>query len=462
MARSHVVTLLLAGAEMLSKSAPVSPLTRLADTRSEISPRPALVLVRNSVTHDARVLREARLLQHLGLVPRVVGVTSNRAPEAVVDVEGIRVERLSPTSPMALARRLLGRRVSSDRPEATASGNPETSPAAGTRATSAGRALVRVHRWLVTLDYYRRGFGVVLRRRPTLVHCNDYNTMWIGVSARLLGSAVVYDAHELWPDRNLRPEPRWWLLACEALFVRVAHRVITTSPEYARVIAWRYRVHEPVVVRNIPPVEREGQHMSEDRERSTGDAEREGQPLAIYVGALTRNRGLEESIDVLARLPNVRLRLVGPASSGYRARLEAMADRLGVGSRLEVADPVSPSEVVEAIRGADVGLALIQPACLSYELTLPNKLFEYVAAGVPVLGSDLPAIADFIETRGVGLVTDPLDPDRTAEALREILRPERSADFREAAQRAAADETWGRESTTLARVYIEALEASRG
>ena len=90
-------------------------------------------------------------------------------------------------------------------------------------------------------------------QRPALIHCNDYNTMWVGVAARAMGgTAVLYDSHELWPDRNLRPEPRWWLLACESLFVRCAHRVITASPGYAEVISRRYRIEPPKVVRNIP------------------------------------------------------------------------------------------------------------------------------------------------------------------------------------------------------------------
>ena len=58
--------------------------------------------------------------------------------------------------------------------------------------------------------------------------------------------------HELWPDRNGRPEWRPWLLACERLFVRLADATITTSPGYAELIARRYRVLPPVVVRNIP------------------------------------------------------------------------------------------------------------------------------------------------------------------------------------------------------------------
>ena len=77
--------------------------------------------------------------------------------------------------------------------------------------------------------------------------------MWIGVAAKLArGTPVVYDSHELWADRNGRPEPRAWLLAAEALFVRVADEVVTTSPGYAEELARRYRIAPPTLVRNLP------------------------------------------------------------------------------------------------------------------------------------------------------------------------------------------------------------------
>ena len=156
--------------------------------------------------------------------------------------------------------------------------------------------LTRLHRWLRTLDFYRRAIRVFTQQRPALVHCNDYNTMWVGVWARLRGgTAVVYDAHELWPDRNLRPEPRWWLLACEALFVRAAHRTLTASPGYARVMSRRYRVPAPTVVRNIPAVDSAG--------GGEGERSAEGDGAVVYVGALTRNRGLEVAIEALAEVP---------------------------------------------------------------------------------------------------------------------------------------------------------------
>jgi glycosyltransferase involved in cell wall biosynthesis len=389
----------------------------------------------------------------------VVGVVSTHVPDTAGDVEGVHVERLAPTSPVAAARGL-ARRVRSHSASATAG---PSSPPPGIDGSGPDRradlppAAIRLHRWLVTLDYYRRGAALVRRSQPALVHCNDYNTMWIGVVARLRGSAVVYDAHELWPDRNLRPEPRWWLLLCEALFVRTAHRTVTTSPAYAREMSRRYRVRPPVVVRNIPEsgVEAGGRPPTADSSRN-GHA-----PVAVYVGALTRNRGLEESVAAIARVPGARLRFMGPASNGYARRLEALAEELGVSDRVEVLGAVGPSRVVDALRDADLGLALIQPACLSYRLTLPNKLFEYVAAGLPVLGSDLPAIAEFVEGNGVGLTVDPLDPDDTAAGLAEmLLRPDRREQFAAAARRTAARDTWRMESEKLVAVYGEALEAA--
>jgi glycosyltransferase involved in cell wall biosynthesis len=103
---------------------------------------------------------------------------------------------------------------------------------------------------------------------------------------------------------------------------------------------------------------------------------------------------------------------------------------------------------------------LIEPSCLSYELTLPNKLFEYVAAGLPVLASDLPVMGDFVQRYGVGLLTDAADPNDIADKLRRILDPERNAQLRAAAARARAELSWPAERRRLAKEY--ALAAGGG
>ena len=414
--------------------------TRLLELYEQLAKprRRAILLVRNPCSHDARVLREGRLLERLGYDVDVLGVTSTSEPERRALVGGVRVRRLAPGS---LPRPLLAMRRQPSR--------AQDGPLAPGRRSSSGRDVpaggtVRLRRVAVTLDWYARATAVVLRERPQLVHCNDYNTAWIGVAAKALaGSRMIYDAHELWPDRNLRPEPRAWLLACEWLFVRVADRVLTTSPGYADVMARRYRMERPLVVRNIP-------------ERSAHEAagpKSNGSPLALYYGALTRHRGLEQALGALRELPDVRLRLVGPEAWGFSAELRELAERLGVADRVELREPVPPDDGWRLMADADVGLALIQPTCLSYELTLPNKLFEYTAAGLPVLGSDLPMIGDFIAQHGVGLTAAPGDVEDVAAKLRAMLEPGTNARLRNAARRAAAGLAWEREQELLATVY---------
>jgi glycosyltransferase involved in cell wall biosynthesis len=282
--------------------------------------------------------------------------------------------------------------------------------------------------------------------------------MWVGVAARLMGgSTVVYDSHELWPDRNQRPEPRWWLIACEFLFVHLAHRTITASPGYAEVMARRYRIRPPGVIRNIPDASMLSSAAgSENGDLLPGDEGR----LALYVGALTTGRGLELSIMALSHIDDVRLRLVGPARPAYLKELVELADSEGVSDRVEFAGAVSPDELVETISEASVGLALIQPVCLSYRMSLPNKVFEYVAAGLPVLGSDLPAISALVNEHRIGLLAEPGEVEDVALKLGEMLEPERNSAFREAARKAAVELAWGREAERLAHEYREAVGAA--
>jgi glycosyltransferase involved in cell wall biosynthesis len=408
------------------------------------APRRALVLVRNTVTHDARVLREADTLRRLGFAVLIAGVVSGAESERRATLEGVHVVRLTP---------ITRSRPSSKRPDADpAAGAPAVAPEPrAARPASIGRALpARIRRLAITIIYYIQGIRLLQRARPALVHANDYNTMWIGVAAKLLwGSRLVYDSHELWPDRNGRPEWRPWLLACEALFVRVADATITTSPGYAAAVAKRYRVPPPLVIRNIPA----RPAAPRDRDR----AGRVGGPLGVYVGGLMPGRGLEPAIRALAHAPEFRLKLVGPGNAGYRARLRRTAEQAGVSDRLELAPAVAPDAVVDAIADADLGLMLIEPICRSYELTLPNKLFEYVAANLPILSSDLPVIGPLVESEQLGAVVPAGDPEAIARAMLHLVQPDHNSWLRERVASFAQRTTWEQEQGLLAHVYKRLL-----
>jgi glycosyltransferase involved in cell wall biosynthesis len=423
----------------------------------------AVVLVRNGVTHDARVLREARLLGSLGYETTVVGVRTGAgeaAAERLGDVDVVRLE------PGAVPRRALGalRRRKGDVGPGSSAG-PRTANGSRPDRPSVPSRSAPLRRLATTLDYYRRGLGFVRRARPDLIHANDYNTAWIGVAGKLLtGARLVYDSHELWPDRNLRPEPRGWLLLCESLFVRLADRVVTTSPGYAQVMARRYRIDPPAVVRNVPEWRAgdppgPGSAVGAEAEAGADGGAGGPPPLAVYFGALTRNRGLPAALRALALVPELRMRLVGPEAWGYRRTLAELAEELGIADRVEILDPVPPDEATAVLADADVGLALIEPACLSYRMTLPNKLYEYVAAGLPVLASDIPVLAGEVRAHGLGRVADPADPAAVAATLREMLDPDTQRELRASVARHAAVAIWGRERERLAEVYASLAQS---
>jgi glycosyltransferase involved in cell wall biosynthesis len=365
---------------------------------AEAPPR-ALILVRNAVTHDNRVLREAETLRRAGFAVLVLGAASVQTPAGADRVGGVSVVRI----------RARGGRI--------------------------GRTLV----------FNLRAAVACWRTRPDLVHANDYNTMWIALAAKLLcGSRVVYDSHELWADRNGRPEWRPWLIAGEMLFVRAADTVITASPGYADALAGRYRVPRPAVIRNIPVA-------------PSAPAPPAEEACAIYVGGLMPGRGLECGIEALARVPGLHMTLVGPGAAGYRARLLALAKRAGVADRLRLLPAVAPDQVLNAIRGASFGLMLIEPVCRSYELTLPNKLFEYAAAGVPMLAADLPVIGAVVREHGLGEAVATDDVARVAEAVRRLLDPARNRELRRRVAAFAAANPWEAERDRLSAVYRETM-----
>ena len=389
----------------------------------------------------------------------ICGVTSSADREKELELHGVRVDRLDPVGELrrvrAIATRIRGHLVGVTGSSRNSVGQLRSSDERRARSEDAAPlGLQRLKRLGLTAAYYRQGVSLVRAVSPTLVHANDYNTMWIGIAAKLLcGSALVYDAHELWPDRNGRPEWRTWLLACEALFVRVADITITTSPGYAAVIAARYHVPAPLLIRNIPaevaPADGGSTPLMEGEAGAT-------EPTAVYVGGLMPGRGLEQAIDAVALVDGLRLRLIGPGRERYIEELRRRIVTRGLGERAELCPPVAASDVVTAICGASFGLMLIQPTCRSYELTLPNKLFEYAAAGLPMLASDLAVIGPLVRSEGLGEVVPAADVDQIAEAMRRLTNESVNTERRERVRQFAARETWDFERAKLERVYRRA------
>ncbi len=108
-------------------------------------------------------------------------------------------------------------------------------------------------------------------------------------------------------------------------------------------------------------------------------------PLLVYTGLVTRNRGLELMLEALAQLPGFHLAMVGRAEPQIAAALARQAQALGVVERVHGVAPVPPEELIDFIASGDVAVIAAPDACLSYRYSLPNKLFEALFAGLPLV-----------------------------------------------------------------------------
>ncbi len=223
------------------------------------------------------------------------------------------------------------------------------------------------------------------------------------------GTAVVYDSHELWADRNLRPEPRWWLLVCESLFVRVRTPDDHRQPRLLR--GDGPALPDPAAAGGAKhPGCRPERCERRWRRRAVAGWSSGAARLrsSLYVGALTSGRGLEVAIRAMALSEGARLRLVGPVRDRYRAELTELARREGVADRVEFAGAVAPERVLETVERGRRG-AGADPARLPL---LPD---EPPQQAVRVRGrgrsrcwaATCPRSAALVREHGIGLVAQP-------------------------------------------------------
>lgn len=227
------------------------------------------------------------------------------------------------------------------------------------------------------------------RSRPVdILHANDLDTLPAAyLIARRRRARLVYDAHELYSGFETDP-PRLWrsfALALEGFLARRADAVVTVSEPIAAELASRLRLRRtPLVVLNCPRLE--GIQVES----------RPGSPVrAIYQASVGPGRVLDDVVDAARAAADVELTV----------RLLGGDGRPLPGVRVE--PPVPPEALVAALAPYDIGLVIDRPLTDNARLALPNKLFEYLMAGLAVAVPRAPAMAELVEEHGVGTVYDP-------------------------------------------------------
>ncbi|MFL1455729.1 glycosyltransferase [Marinobacter sp. GN3S48] len=338
-------------------------------------------LVLNNFLNDSRVLKTSRSLVRLGHDVKVVALHEADLP-VHEELDTVKVHRIPLTTRNWSKRKLV--------------------------------QVVKLIEFIVrfTLKY----------RKVDVLHCNDLNALLVGCLCKATRPSVniVYDSHE-YAINDVPYQPsstikvKYWL---ERFLIRYANQVITVSDSIANEYARLYKIKKPHLLLNCPIY----------KEQRSGNLFRENlgirtdQTIFLYQGGLSKGRGIELLLEAFSGLESDQNVLVCMGYGPLEQLIRQTAER---NSSIYFHSAVTPDVLLNYTSSADYGISFIEDSCLSYRYCLPNKMFEYLMAGLPVLTSNLYEMKRLVEVEGVGIVAE----DNTVEGFRMAVSDSLAQDY---------------------------------
>jgi glycogen synthase len=289
------------------------------------------------------------------------------------------------------------------------------------------------------------------RPAPKLFYADDFDTgLATLLLARIKGRPFIYDAHELFADQ-LTAFPSWYrraLIFLEGLWLRRAASVTTVGEIIAQATQERFNLARlPIVVRSCPAYYETSPNLASQS------------PLKIlYHGAFFADRGLEQIILAMKEIGDAHLYLRGFGE--WEVILRRLVDDEQLNDHVTFLAPVPMAELVQSAVGFHIGIGTWRGDSLNTRYCLPNKVFEYMMAGMALAVSDLPEVGQLTRQYQVGVVFDPLDSSDIARAINDLVTdPDRTRRMRQNALIAARDVfNYEREGEKLLRIVQSLID----
>lgn len=327
----------------------------------------------------------------------------------------------------------------------------ETDRRAGFSIMNTGPRQSRIKR--MTVGGWRM-FQAVRRAKPLVAHFHDPELIPWALLLRFWGIKVVYDVHEDYPRQVIHNGriPKWLRHALSPLIAITEgfssmffDGIVVVTDD----IATRFPKHKTVLVRNFPIFD----ELQPPSKRPMND-----RPFEMtYIGTITQNRNIFRMIEAVASLRNseARLRLAGKFSLEEDLKT---AESMSAWARVKFDGWQSREGITQMLADSRAGLVLLKP--VPHEMvTLPIKLFEYMAAGIPVISSDFPLWRDIVDGAQCGICVDPMDTAAITGAMQWILDNPAEAEAMGARGRRAVKEvySWESEQAHLVDFYSRRL-----
>jgi len=293
-------------------------------------------------------------------------------------------------------------------------------------------------------EYNFRLFLLLLFAKCDILLSNDLDSLLANyLASKIRNKPLVYDSHEYFtevPELINRPRTQkiWELL--ERKIVPRLKYAYTVCNSIAAVYQEKYGTNFRVV-RNLPLTRTTRFNKTEQANK-----------IILYQGAINIARGLEQAILAMHHIENAKLVIAGDGD--IKSKLEALVKQKNLNDKVEFTGRLPLEKLAEITAQANLGLSIEEDYGLNYRFALPNKLFDYIQAEVPVLVSNLPEMAAIVKKYQVGEVTPSLNPEILAQKMQDCLNNEEKRKLWETNLKTAAKElVWENEEKVLADIF---------
>ncbi|MFA6492762.1 MAG: glycosyltransferase [Patescibacteria group bacterium] len=256
------------------------------------------------------------------------------------------------------------------------------------------------------------------KENPDVYHAHDLDGLLCAIPAALRTRKIlIYDSHELWSDTfpfaNLRGI-QWLLPILEKISMWKVKSGITVNDSLAKILHLKYG-KKFISLYNAPAKQKIIKTKLDLRKQFPN------KKIILHLGAADEGRGMEQMIEASKLLPaNFILAFIGGGKT--ENELKTIIKKENLEKKVYFFPAVLPEQIIPIIKQVDLALALTQPVSKSYYYSLPNKIFQYIAAETPILGSNLPEFKKIILQNKIGEVVNPKKPRLIAEKILENLK----------------------------------------
>lgn len=266
---------------------------------------------------------------------------------------------------------------------------------------------------------------------PDIVHCHDMSTLPIGRKIqKITGCKFIYDSHELWShSTGVSKYPKFLLKHRNNLEKRAAIKsdvIITVSESIANKLREQFSLdRKPIVIRNIPRKKDITEKQNIFRNKFSIPANKK---IILYQGGISKGRGIEKIIESMPYIDN-NIVYVILGNGVLTEHLKELAIKLRVEDRVFFHEAVSQEILLNYTNSADLGVHLMENTCLNHYYALPNKIFEYIQAELPILCSNFPEMRKIVLDYNIGEIVDPDDKEGIARSINKILLDKNKLNF---------------------------------